>query len=784
MLTKHTNPSVRTLILCLIICSSSLANAQKVFQDDFTLTTAVGGPYALKSIFVATRLDSVKLIISKDDYVDNVSYSNALWLDLNSIGNIETYTDQILMTIFEYDYAAYATNAITCGAGISCPLQSVAPVAAQWATFQAQTHLFMRSKLSEIRKALLTSKVQQGVIQIKNSARTSFLIFQYSLEKGRNNDVYYSLIENATMNGATSGSIGMNSFDRLIGETTEQLSTQFFNLIKSVKGTSIYDNESDFYNANVTVLNDMVIEIKKMKGKYFDVGSIPDRFGFIRVASILPIYENRESAVIDYEKVLAQYKPSLSPTLNTILLRRPFINKEWKFVPDNVANPQVGRFYLRNGSFSESISTTVMGAAIDLSNDGNNGSYYKKGKTEIARLETDSIDVQIVDGEIYSVSFWIKDKSNVPTLERFQYFKLRFPIKELSKSMYNFFRRPYLILKQDESLPEFDKNRKYNIHPSDFIFFDHPDALSNRIFTSIDTVYRFRSTNGQVNVTQKLKEKGLLSIIDLDLFGDLVGFLDEGKPNGLLQTEVKFNFYLNRRPISQKYASKSRFYLFNKMEFRGRFSKIDNKDKFLDLLYYTDPSENRIKYVHAFNLYRFQNSIFDLKLELTTMDLGISEWTSYVRLGILRSNLRDTIFGRNGANITQTPNEFKSNSINYSFGSMLRLFRTHDINIDLDLEALVIRPTSDSIFLSKSQYDEFQIENNYYESTKKAALLWHPKVHFTYNFDRARSRRLIIRTEYMFENKKLANQALFLQIGYSADLNRFINLNKPANANF
>ncbi len=786
---------LKTLLLCLVCF---YAKAQIVIKNVTIDNAAALNPVQI--FFIVKSLDSVQLTLSKNDYDASHTYQNILWLNLNTTANIDTLVGNITSTLYQYDYSSTDINCGTAGTTPACVLQTAAPTAAAYTNYALATKTFLKNKLLDIKNQLLTASVQDGALRINTPNRASQLIFHYSLSKRGDGQIMFSLIENATMNG-NSSTPGLNSFGPLFAEDAVQIGNQVYNVLLSAKGSAVLNDSRDFYDINVSTLNDIALQVKKIKGTYIDFTG-GDRHGYIKVNTTIPLYEDTKDAIIDFENV-KEFIIQTNDAGDVALLKNyPFYPSRWKFVPDDVnINPKKGKFFLRKDVFSDEISTAHTATTVDLLTDKiGKRSLIKEGNKQIGTIAVDSVDIQITDGEIYSFSFWIKNGVNNTAIDRYQYYNVRYRMKELSKSYYKFYALDnYLILGQDKNNPYWS-HEEFLIHPADLIFFDHPDQLSNKIWTSIDTVYRFRTTNNQLGVAQQLKEKGLMSIVTLDLFGDLTGFLSEGKPNGLLQSELKFRTFLVRQPFRSKFQQRSRFYWLNSIDVRARASKIDNKNKFLPLLSdiktNTDGTKDTTKYAHTSNLYSYQNFVIDAKLTLFNWDFGAIQWLGYAKAGLLISNFQDTIYSAsvttdqsNGNTNTTTsidkkPLAYGFTSLQYSYGTTLRFLRTHDINIDFDFEALCIKPTKQSVQLSQAEYNpDVPAKNKYVAIDKNRAWLWHPKLALTFNVDAARTRRVIATAEYITEVKQPGNNNFFLQIGYSADLNRFLNLNKPAGSN-
>jgi hypothetical protein len=418
--------------------------------------------------------------------------------------------------------------------------------------------------------------------------------------------------------------------------------------------------------------------------------------------------------------------------------------------------------------------------------------YAYKVNKFYASIPVKNVRVQVNDGFIYSFSFDI-DTADVPEMLKrdirvHQAFAIRYNLR------HNILTQVLMDDKDGVPLKKIHANLKnsnsdYIFYAGEFFNYQSPLAAVTTIFTARDTIINLSNCTQQVaRDTVKLKEKSLYSILNLDVFGDLVGFFENSKPNGLIQTELKANFYGFRRPLSQKYTTTARFTPFNKGELFFRLSKLDDKNRFLPVL--TDSVKNRpgglsdtiTKYVHGYRLLEYQNIYAGLRFNVGEFEFRGGSLAFTNEVSFLRTPLKDTIF------ITQekqgridtfpSPVNYGKNSLILAPGLQLKLLAASFCDIDLRGRIFFIHPLTKKIGLTTTEYDEFYGGNSY--KSQITSKLYNFGVQFTVNLNNDKSRRIIIRGDTYIDTKTRGNNFWQAQVGYSADLNKFISLNNPA----
>jgi len=329
---------------------------------------------------------------------------------------------------------------------------------------------------------------------------------------------------------------------------------------------------------------------------------------------------------------------------------------------------------------------------------------------------------------------------------------------------------------------------KYIFYPGEFFNYQSPLAATNTIFTAQDTMISYSGCATAIKPDSiKLREKSLYSILNLDVFGDFVGFFNEDKPNGLLQTELKAKFYGFRKPFKESKTTTARFTMFNKAELFFRLSKLDDKNRFLSVL--TDSIKNRpqqndtaVKYVHGYHLLEYQNLYAGLRFNVGEVEFRGGSISFTGEASFSRTPLRDTVFKtvqeQNRVDTFLTPIDYGKNSLIIAPGINIKVLAASFCDIDIKGKLIFIHPLTKKIRSTYTEFDEFYGGNTLKDIT--TTKLYNFGVQFTINLNNEKSRRVIFRGDAYIDSRTKGNNFTQLQIGYSADLNKFISLNNPA----
>jgi hypothetical protein len=446
----------------------------------------------------------------------------------------------------------------------------------------------------------------------------------------------------------------------------------------------------------------------------------------------------------------------------------------------------VDAFVLENDSMKASfIPNCVLKIYREIKKDSN---------TYATTIPIKRTKISISDGFIYSFNFDI-DTARLPAelknrFQAHQVYSIRFNLRQnlLSKGLLSN-RIPLNLKKAHTIYQNNNSNSGYVFYIDDFIDYISPPNATGTIFTAKDTIINFDKCTANSFDTVKVREKSLYSIINLDVFGDLVGFFGTNEPNGLIQTELKINFYGFRRPIAQKNPFRARFTPLNKGELFFRFSKLDNKNRYLPVLTDTVPqspplADTAIKYVHGYRLLEYQNIYAGVRMNLAEVEYRGGSLSFPFELSYLRTPMNDTAFStinKNGQIDTfLSPVTYGKNSLMIIPGIKLNVKAASYMDIDLHSRLFLIHPLTKTIQLSKAEYDEF------YGKPKLDKVNWPALINLgatvTINLSSDKSRRIIFRGENYIDSRQRGNNFWQAQIGYSADLNKFISLNNPAKA--
>lgn len=430
---------------------------------------------------------------------------------------------------------------------------------------------------------------------------------------------------------------------------------------------------------------------------------------------------------------------------------------------------------------------------IDSCRTSSNSACFIRENVYITTIPIRRGKIYISDGFIYNFNFDI-DTTKLPDslknlFQDHQAFSLRYNLRHniLAKAM--LYNHPPVRLKRIHT------NNKTNDPWSGYLFYINelldyisPEGAPNTIFTTKDTILTFTSCTGKLFDSVFIREKSLYSIINLDIFGDLVGFFGENNPNGLIQTELKAHFYGFRKPVGQKNPFRSRFTILNKGEIFFRFSKLDNKNRYLPVL--TDtlrapavPNDSAVKYVHGYRILEYQNIYGGIRFNLGEFEYRGGSFAITNELAFLRAPLTDTIFREQleGSRIDTflSPVNYGKNNLLWVPGLNLHIRAASFLDIDMHTRVFFIHPLTKKIGTSKSEFDEFYGPNTFDRIVTPKLL--NLGVMVTINIDGAKTRRVIIRGENYVDFHARGNNFWQAQVGYSADLNKFINLNNPAN---
>lgn len=328
--------------------------------------------------------------------------------------------------------------------------------------------------------------------------------------------------------------------------------------------------------------------------------------------------------------------------------------------------------------------------------------------------------------------------------------------------------------------PDTPDRPRYVIFPGDLVSFAPPRRAPNPIFTAKEAMYSYDDKDSLWNKPVAVQEKSLYSFINLDVYSDLIGLFDENKPNGLLQTELRVMFRGFRRPLGQVYPSRARATLLDKGEFFIRASKLDAKNKFLNVLHETDADGNiTTRYVHGFNLLQYKSLIMGIRANVLDIEYRGGSTALVGEAGFIRTPLRDTLVSKTGDNITKTPVELGLNSRYISGGINFKFNVASFMDVDFTGRTIWLKAQGNkNIKISRDEYTDIYPDNSYIASPSAETWFLNYKGTVTINLDDDKTKRIILMVEKTREINQEGNNFWIAQVGYSADLNKFLNFNR------
>jgi hypothetical protein len=274
------------------------------------------------------------------------------------------------------------------------------------------------------------------------------------------------------------------------------------------------------------------------------------------------------------------------------------------------------------------------------------------------------------------------------------------------------------------------------------------------------------------NATILVPETDVNKIITLNLFTDIVG-IEEEKPNGLIQAEAKFHGSLQRKASPGRFRT-LKFDFFNYFEVNFTLSKIENKKKFLELLPY-QTSTDSFSYIHTFNLLQYQNIEFGTKFNLFKISTDVHEGHLNFGVSTIRTGVRDSLAQLVNNEKVITPRDINLWSVKYRLQGLYRLKAISRVGVDISVDIMAITLLSDKVKQSGGTYDDIDLANNVFTETrfgKRLIATYQAQIY--YYASRDESQRLYARLALNKDLGAKGNRFPVMQIGYSADINRFL----------
>lgn len=274
-------------------------------------------------------------------------------------------------------------------------------------------------------------------------------------------------------------------------------------------------------------------------------------------------------------------------------------------------------------------------------------------------------------------------------------------------------------------------------------------------------------------IVSRVKETDINNVVKLNLFTDLVG-IDEDQPNGLVQAEGTFTTHLFGWGTQRKYR-KNNFYLLDHLEANLKFSKIENKLRYLDADIIKGGS--KVTFIPNFQLLQYSNLETGIKISTLKFESYKREFNLYGSLGIIRTGIRDTIYQTNGSNTTKIPRTFNVLTFKKSLQADLKIKATSYMGVDISTEFIWLTLLDNDV---KQSGGSFSREQNTFQDFKpEQNVIINPQFKVYYMPNKDESQRLYLRGSFFHDLGTKSNNYLTIQVGLSSDINKFLNFNKP-----
>jgi len=400
---------------------------------------------------------------------------------------------------------------------------------------------------------------------------------------------------------------------------------------------------------------------------------------------------------------------------------------------------------------------------------------YKNLQTGTVKIV--DANIQVEDGFIIGITYNIDPADAVKySLKLSQASRVRYNLRNIMFAGY-FLNEGYPIYFQKEGSTFQSKkdSNKYVYQITDLIDYRSPMNAPNANFTAQETLVNVPKDS--LNRPIALKEKSLYAFANLDIYSDLLGLFNQNNPNGLVQTELKIGTALFRRPIFVTYwgngPKKVLLTPLNKAEIFFRFSKLDDKVKYLDVQRLNNDYQNP-PFVHGVNLLQYQSMNYGVRANLLNLDYRGGNTAITGEASVYRTPLRDSVITKDGTTTIKTPTTFGVNSTALSIGISSRIHAATFLDIDFAGRYLYVKPRIDSVKLSNTEYNEFYNNNKFTPASSVKFINYKAMTNIYLNDEK--SKRIILRFEYFFDVKQTNNSFSTLQVGYSAYLDKFLNL--------
>jgi uncharacterized protein YjiK len=290
-----------------------------------------------------------------------------------------------------------------------------------------------------------------------------------------------------------------------------------------------------------------------------------------------------------------------------------------------------------------------------------------------------------------------------------------------------------------------------------------------------------------------LYDKDFNSFAQLNIYTDLIG-LFEDKPNGLMQTEGKFETGIFTQPLfNGTYYSRVKWRVLPSASITVSMTKIEDKDKYLivpkDSVRTLKPASLdydtfalRQKNLNTLKLLQFGSLDITTRFDLVDVQSDYGHYKLYVGVGLIRTPVNDTTIGYNaaGAEIV-SENKATANSLKTLAGIKLKLKSTSNLGLEIGFELIKLRFNNTEILQTYNRYNRDSKTSTLRQIRPGNVFSCHilaPNLSIYYFLDREQQKRMFLRAQYFTHRESRIDDYMTMQFGYSTDLSGFFKLFK------
>ncbi len=373
-------------------------------------------------------------------------------------------------------------------------------------------------------------------------------------------------------------------------------------------------------------------------------------------------------------------------------------------------------------------------------------SRRKEMRKESYELEVDSIQLEIIEGNIKNLTLTGRKKGTTESMLFYSWWPIAF------SGLYDYGFTYSIISSQKVN----NYNERDHIYLEDLITYDPKLDLGGEDYSPRAGIYTLVPSKEK---NKYLFKEELKRVINAEIYTDLVG-VSSDNPNGLVQTEISRKFIINhrkRQTIAMAYMG-----WFNYVEPQLTLSKIEENNKYLAL-----EELNSVKSLRTTDLRNYQIFSIRAPLNLLAFNYPYYKMASDINVGVglNRVGISDSV-------ITNSLLEIKNSSI--STASLFVEFK-HRFNADsrYGLELSVIPEYLNLFSNEHQQVMSFNSETNSQKS--KWLLGFQLKGYLRLN----ENSKAFFRLRSIHQLHDLNTNIFHSQLGYSFDIFKMIKEKKP-----